>query len=54
MYKGEAAVGSLESASVWRIQKLIFGPGDDITELWADGSSAFTKKWDDRLTLVYS
>lgn len=53
MYKGEAAVGSLESDAVWRIQKITFGPGDDITELWAGGSSSFSKKWDDRLTLVY-
>lgn len=54
MYKGEAAVGSLESAAVWRIKKLIFGPGDDITELWAGGTSAFDKVWDSRLSLVYS
>jgi hypothetical protein len=53
MYKGEAAVGSLESAAVWRISKITI-IDDDISEVWADGNSNFDNVWDNRLSLSYT
>lgn len=53
IYRGEAAVGSANSASVWRIRRITF-VGDDVTEEWASGSAAFDKAWTDRATLGYS
>jgi hypothetical protein len=54
LYKGEAAVGSGESAAVWRIRKIVLGADDDVTETWAEGVATFTHAWTDRLTKVYS
>jgi hypothetical protein len=53
IYRGEAAVGSSEGDPVWRIKKIILGADDDVTELWADGVSDFTKVWSNRLSLSY-
>jgi len=54
IYKGEATVGSLTSASLWRISRITLNAeGDAVTE-WADGVAGFTKIWDDHLTLSYS
>lgn len=53
IYRGEAAAASAESAAVWRIQKFTIS-GDDVTVLWADGVSTFTKIWNNRLTYTYS
>lgn len=54
---GEAAVGSTESESAWRIRRITQTPtvqlGDDITIDWAGTSTAFDKKWADRLTYSY-
>jgi len=54
LYKGEALVGSLESAPVWRIRKITIAIDSDIAEVWASGTSDFDKVWSDRLTYVYS
>ena len=54
LYKGEAAVGSAESSSVWRIRKITIAGDSDITEVWASGTSTFDKIWADRATLIYS
>jgi hypothetical protein len=54
MYKGEAAVGSTESAPVWRIRRITFAPEGDVTEQWAGGSAAFDKVWNDRASEVYA
>lgn len=54
LYKGEAAVGSLESSPVWRIRKIIIGVDSDVSETWANGTSTYDKIWADRLTLTYS
>lgn len=54
IYKGEAAVGSLETDPVWRIRKLIIGLDGDVTEVWADGNSNYDNIWTDRLTYTYS
>jgi hypothetical protein len=53
-YRGEAAPGSATSAAVWRIRKLTFGPGDDVTITWADGNSSFDNVWDNRAALTYT
>lgn len=54
LYKAEAAVGSSESAAVWRIRKIVFGNDNDVTETWASGSANFDKVWADRLTYTYT
>lgn len=54
LYKGEAAVGSLTSAPLWRIRKLILASDNDVSETWASGNANFDKVWDDRLSLTYS
>lgn len=51
-YRGEAAVSSTDSASVWRIQKIEI-VDSDVTITWANGSSGFTNAWTDRLSLTY-
>jgi hypothetical protein len=53
-YIGEAQPGSAESASVWRIKKLIQAPDGDVSVLYANGSATFDQVWDDRLSLSYS
>ena len=55
LYRGEAAVGSAESAPVWRIRRITFGAIDgDVTEEWANGNANFDKTWDGRLGFTYS
>ncbi len=54
IYRGEAAVGSLTSASAWRIRKLVIGVDGDVSETWADGNANFDNVWDNRLSLSYS
>lgn len=54
LYKGEAPVGSSESAPVWRVRKITVSPDGDVTELWAGGSADFDKAWSGRLGFVYS
>ena len=54
IYKGEAEPGSSESASVWRIRRLVIASDDDVTELWANGSAEFVHAWADRLSLAYA
>jgi len=53
LYKGEAVVGTLDSAPLWRIHKIIIGVDNDVTETWASGSSTYDKVWSDRLTYTY-
>ena len=52
-YRGEAAPGASDSASVWRIKRIEFSPDGDVTEKWAGGTADFDKTWDDRSTLNY-
>ena len=54
IYRAEAEPGTLESAALWRIRKLILATDDDVTELWADGTATFNKIWTDRATYNYS
>ena len=53
-YKGEALVGSLDSAPVWRIQKLVFNAEGDVTITWVNGNADFRYVWNDRNSLTYS
>lgn len=53
IYRGEAAPGADESAAVWRIKRIQFGPDGDVTETWADGAASFTHVWTDRASLPY-
>lgn len=53
LYRGEAPVGSLESASIWRIRKITIAADSDVTETWAEGSAEFNKIWQDRLSYQY-
>lgn len=54
IYRGEAAVGALESALVWRIRRIELAVDGDVTEMWANGTADFTHAWADRLALEYS
>lgn len=55
IYKGEANPGSDVAGAVWRIRRISFTDNSqDVYVEWADGSSAFTQVWDDRLSLTYS
>lgn len=53
-YKGEAVPGTAESASAWRIRKIVVEDDDDTTETWAGGNANFDKVWDDHLIYAYS
>ena len=60
IYIGEAAVGTLDAASDWRIRRIIIdnnSDGDATTE-WAEllgnATADFVHSWNDRLTLTYS
>lgn len=52
LYYGEAAPGSSESASVWRIQRINTSSG--VTIQWAGGSAAYNQAWSSRASLSYS
>jgi len=52
-YSGKAEVGSLTSAVVWQIKKIVES-GDDITITIADGNINFDNIWDNRAALTYS
>jgi hypothetical protein len=51
-YVGYAVIGSLSSASVWKIKKIDTTSGVVIT--WADGDSSYNNIWDNRASLSYS
>lgn len=53
LYKGEAAVGTLETASMWRIRKIVINAQGDVTKTWASGTANFDKLWIDRAALTY-
>lgn len=55
-YIGEAAPGSAKGDAVWRIKRVEELTGvdaGDIEILWANGTAAFDKVWDDRATYTY-
>ena len=55
-YIGESAPGSAKGDAVWRIKRveeLTGADAGDIEILWANGTAAFDKVWDDRATYTY-
>ena len=52
VYKGEAAPGTAENVSGWRISRITF-VGEDIEELWAEGTADFNKMWSQRTSYTY-
>lgn len=55
LYRGEAEVGTLDGANLWRIRKIDIAAVDgDVTETWAEGVASFNKVWDDRLSYTYT
>lgn len=57
LYIGEAYPGTSTSEARWRIQKMEYDDGENMPPtgiVWADGTSEFTKVWDDRTTYTYS
>lgn len=54
LYKAEAAVGSSESAPVWRIRYITISNDSDVMEVWASGTAEFDKQWTERATYIYS
>lgn len=52
-YIGIAQIGTTTSTSEWQIKK-ISKAGTVTAITWAEGTDAFTNKWDDRLTYSYS
>lgn len=53
LYKGEAAVGSDENSSSWRIRKIEIYPDGDISETWANGTANTVHNWLNRLSYTY-
>jgi hypothetical protein len=53
IYVGDAAIGSVTSGAVWRIQK-IDKTGGNVSIKWADGDDLFNNIWDNRLSITYS
>lgn len=53
LYRGEAVPGSSPNSAVWRIRKITIAGDGDIEEIWADGSTEFTKVWDNRFSYTY-
>ena len=53
IYRAEAIAGSVDSSSVWRIQKIVIS-GSTTTVTWASGTAAFDKVWNSRLSYTYS
>jgi len=52
-YIGEAEPGTDRTTALWRIKRIEEFPDGDIDILWANGTAAFDKIWDDRATYTY-
>jgi len=53
-YEGWADPGSLTSAAVWRVSRIVESGHPEFVRTWADGDNLFNNIWDDRATLSYS
>lgn len=53
-YIGIASPGSLTSAAVWKIKKLVYSGTNVVQILWADGNTTFDNIWDNYASLSYS
>ena len=54
LYRGFATPGTATSDASWRIERFDFSADPDVTKLYADGETTFTKVWDDRASITYS
>ena len=54
MYLGEAVPDSLESAAVWRLQKIVFDAFGNVDSVRYAASGEFTQSWNDRLSVIYA
>ena len=52
-YIGEAEPGTDRTTALWRIKRIEEFPDGDIDILWANGTAAFDKIWNDRATYTY-
>jgi hypothetical protein len=52
-YLGYASAGSLTSAPLWAIKKIV-EVSNDVAITWADGNTNFDNIWDNRLSLTYA
>jgi len=53
IYIGEVEAGTNTSAPSWRIKRIDSTNDPDVDIRWADGTTDFTKTWDDRATYTY-
>lgn len=53
-YVGNAAIGSLTSASVWKIKRLTSTVGGNLSIKYAAGVATYSQVWDNRASLSYS
>lgn len=53
-YIGQALPGTANNAATWRIKLLTTQTDGDLSVEWADGTSEFTKVWDNRAGYTYS
>lgn len=54
LYRGEAAPGAAENASVWKIKRVEFLDGGDVRTTFAGGTADSIHSWAERETLTYS
>ena len=54
LYRAEADPGTSESSAGWRIRHIVIAADDDVTTTWANGTAAFTHRWDQRLAYPYT
>lgn len=52
-YIGQARPGALVTEAVWALRQMLI-IGANVTILWADGTAAADKIWDDRASYIYS
>ena len=52
-YAGEAEPGAMGNEPVWRIKRLDTDVTGNVTVLYANGTAAFDKSWDDRALYSY-
>ena len=55
LYVGEASAGSTSANAVWRIKNFLYDGSSNLTNIvWASGTNAFDKIWDNRTSYSYS
>ena len=54
LYLGEAAPGTLTSQPLWRVKRITFSAGGDVTAVEYAGIGSESQVWDNRASLSYS